>query len=359
MIYFKSIREGVRLPVRADPCAVGFDVFYPESVTIPPHATAWIPSGIKIVITDGHLGTLSIRASVAKKMNLMVVGQHIHPNYTEEIQLGLYNNSDKPVEVRRGDRIIQLFVTAAVTQVTTEEPRCLKQATVKSIGLTGLRDPLRDIPDMTEPLKDVLCIASDKVHRTADFFINSLRKGFTQVLPYQHVIIDVPLFSVDRGIAELSTEYLQLLPYVLIKKGDKYLSYRRGKAGTEAKLHDKYSIGIGGHVDIGTDYKLETLNSDLLLPILAANIEREIDEEIGYQVPEDNVPLGCLVSRDHTNPTEVGWFHIGILYVITVPKDFEPKTKDEGMKEFRWLEVNELRKLNLEPWSQAAIDYMH
>ena len=201
----------------------------------------------------------------------------------------------------------------------------------------------------------VLCIKSQPVHKLASKQPEA--KSFTKVLPYKIVLNNVELFSIERDDAETNYSYLQLLPYVLIKKGNKFLSYRRGRAGTEAKLHDKYSIGIGGHVDEGLDYFSESLNEQLVLGILQHNIARELDEEIGL-IPADTVPLGCLVSQDPSNSTEVGWVHLGVVYEIRVPDDFEPKTKDEGMKEFRWLTVNELHAINLEPWSQAALDQL-
>src|SRR6185437_9107757 len=52
----------------------------------------------------------------------------------------------------------------------------------------------------------------------------------------------------NRSEAELDRRYKQLIPYVLIICNGKILRYRRGKGGSEKRLHGFYSVGVGGHI---------------------------------------------------------------------------------------------------------------
>ena len=52
-----------------------------------------------------------------------------------------------------------------------------------------------------------------------------------------------------RARAENDPSFKQLIPYVIIHSGNKFLSYVRGKAEGENRLVGNRSIGIGGHVN--------------------------------------------------------------------------------------------------------------
>ena len=45
----------------------------------------------------------------------------------------------------------------------------------------------------------------------------------------------------DRDLAEVDVGFKQLIPYAIIKAGDRILIYTRGKKGGEVKLHAKRS----------------------------------------------------------------------------------------------------------------------
>lgn len=142
MIYFKALREGIVVPQRASVEDSSFDITVPESLTILPQQSAWIKSGLNIVIPQGYIGLFSIRASVAQATNLQCNAGNLHPNYPNEILIGLWNPSDKPIEIRKGDRLIQLVVLSVCTQTTDSRPRCLNGGENKAVGSTGLYAPL-------------------------------------------------------------------------------------------------------------------------------------------------------------------------------------------------------------------------
>src|SRR6266542_6473300 len=52
-----------------------------------------------------------------------------------------------------------------------------------------------------------------------------------------------------RSQAEENPRFKQIIPYVLIKRGESLLHYVRGKGSGEKRLVAKGSIGIGGHIN--------------------------------------------------------------------------------------------------------------
>ena len=73
---------------------------------------------------------------------------------------------------------------------------------------------------------------------------------------------------------------------------------RRTKAGADARLHDRYSIGVGGHLNPG--------DGDL-----AGGLRREWREEVSA----DFVPEFRLIGLLNDDTTDVGSVHVGAVYL--------------------------------------------
>src|SRR4030095_16162199 len=69
-------------------------------------------------------------------------------------------------------------------------------------------------------------------------------------------------FFVERAVAERTPSWKQIIPYTLVQCGERVLLTRRTKGGGEARLHDKHSIGIGGHIN-PVDLEQGTLRNPL------------------------------------------------------------------------------------------------
>ena len=52
-----------------------------------------------------------------------------------------------------------------------------------------------------------------------------------------------------RDEAETDPSWKQIIPYLLLRDGERILLMRRTKAGADERLHDRYSIGVGGHIN--------------------------------------------------------------------------------------------------------------
>lgn len=100
-----------------------------------------------------------------------------------------------------------------------------------------------------------------------------------------------------RDAMERDPSFKQLIPYLVLRDGDRYFLMRRTRAGGDARLHDRWSIGVGGHLNPGDED-------------LAGGLRREWREELVADFEPDFRPVALL--NDDT--TEVGAVHLGIVY---------------------------------------------
>lgn len=147
----------------------------------------------------------------------------------------------------------------------------------------------------------------------------------------------------DRPVAEEDPTHKQLIPYVIVRDGNRVFLMHRTDAGGDARLHGRASIGVGGHlnpVDEGED------------PLLAG-LRREWDEELEADWEPDFRLVGLL--NDDSNA--VGAVHLGV--VFTVEADGRPlqvRERDKLSGEF--VEPDAVRSAwdRLETWSQLVAD---
>ena len=50
-----------------------------------------------------------------------------------------------------------------------------------------------------------------------------------------------------RPAAETDRSIKQIIPYLVLRDGDRIFLMKRTRAGGDARLHDQYTIGVGGH----------------------------------------------------------------------------------------------------------------
>jgi predicted NUDIX family phosphoesterase len=149
-----------------------------------------------------------------------------------------------------------------------------------------------------------------------------------------------------RSAMEQDPTWKQVIPYPILRDGPRWFLMRRTRAGSDARLHDRYSIGVGGHVnpeDGGLDGDLSTA------------LRREWAEELAIDFLPDFRFVGLL--NDDTNP--VGQVHLGLVY--------------EGDAAGRPVAIRETDKLSggfvttgevaavadrLETWSRLAFEFI-
>ncbi len=147
-------------------------------------------------------------------------------------------------------------------------------------------------------------------------------------------------FFIDRPTAEISPQYKQIIPYVLIRHDDAYFLLQRTPKQTEARLHHKLSLGIGGHINPDT-------------PELFDGLQKELEEEVNVAGDYDLTFVGIL--NDDT--TDVGRVHLGAVYVLDAHDDNVTVRETEKMSG-RWVTRHALaeHRQAMETWSQIVYD---
>lgn len=183
---------------------------------------------------------------------------------------------------------------------------------------------------------------------------NSYNGAYTQQL-LQHG------FFVKREIAEYSEEYLQVIPYVTIRSKDEFLTYRRTSKGGEERLHEKFSVGVGGHVN--TDDLIKALSSPPPNKVYAElamieGVDRELKEELEWDAQRHWLMVNGPIIYDGTN--SVGRVHLGVVFEGHLPdKEGVSLKKQEGLADIQWNTIEELLELEdkLEEWSSMYVHY--
>jgi predicted NUDIX family phosphoesterase len=104
-----------------------------------------------------------------------------------------------------------------------------------------------------------------------------------------------------RAEMEVDPSFKQIIPYLVLRDGQRYFLMQRTDAGADARLHGLYSIGVGGHLNPGDGG-------------LIAGLEREWREEL----VADFLPEFDLVALLNDDTTPVGAVHLGAVYLADV-----------------------------------------
>ena len=104
-----------------------------------------------------------------------------------------------------------------------------------------------------------------------------------------------------RSAMEADESWKQVIPYPVLRDGEAWFLMRRTRAGGDVRLHDRYSIGVGGHVNPEDG----GLDGDLSIAL-----RREWLEELAV----DFVPEFRFVGLLNDDTTPVGRVHVGLVY---------------------------------------------
>lgn len=247
--------------------------------------------------------------------------------------------------------------------ITTEEVEKLEEL-LKQAGLTEeqtasiLKESV--VSKATEP---VLVVDSTLVHQVfkdykdhtgvelnpsenVNDFVETLEKNPNELKVHQ------------RGLAEVDPSIKQLIPYTIIRNGEgKIMVYKRESGGGEGRLHDKYSIGVGGHSNPITKEELGLTREPTFLEMMAENGNRELEEELTISGEKEVTTLGLL--NDDTN--EVGQVHVCYLQECKVTGEVSVSEEEQDiLKIVGWYTEEELQAMvkehNFETWSELIIN---
>ncbi len=150
-----------------------------------------------------------------------------------------------------------------------------------------------------------------------------------------------------RDGVETDPGFKQIIPYILFQTHDfiETAIYRR--AGGEKRLHDLWSVGIGGHIN-----PEDHMNGDQSFPeILTAGMDRELTEEISLRPSGENPEFIGMINEEIT---DVGRVHLGAVFRIITrfPRKIFPGPE---LADFSWEKTAEVNRKNLELWSRLAL----
>lgn len=148
-----------------------------------------------------------------------------------------------------------------------------------------------------------------------------------------------------RGDMESNPDFKQIIPYMVFRSDDRYFIMQRSAQGFENRLHNRYSLGIGGHIN------REDLDQG---EIILEWANREFREEVNYSGNFKATPLGLL--NDDSN--EVGQVHLG--YVLELVDDTGIISIRDEHRLGRLATLDEIKEVydGMETWSQMVHDFL-
>ena len=143
-----------------------------------------------------------------------------------------------------------------------------------------------------------------------------------------------------REAMERDPAYKQVIPYLVLRDGARYFLMHRTRAGGDTRLHDRWSIGVGGHLNPG--------DADVF-----GGLRREWREEVDAAFEPDFQPIALL--NDGT--TEVGSVHIGVI-VVADAAGRPVRVRETDKLEGEFVDPAEVRAVvdRLETWSALVFD---
>jgi predicted NUDIX family phosphoesterase len=155
---------------------------------------------------------------------------------------------------------------------------------------------------------------------------------------------------IKRSELEDDPSFKQIIPYAIISNKDSYYLFRRTSGQREKRLHNKYTLGAGGHMNPGDS--IESKEQYLIDELL-----RELFEEV-------KLLNGCLIEdiefigfiNDDTIP--VGRVHIGLLCNIHVSNK-EVYINETDKMTAVWINKSDLAEYyeGMETWTKITFDY--
>ena len=94
---------------------------------------------------------------------------------------------------------------------------------------------------------------------------------------------------------EADPGFKQVIPYLVLRDDERYFLMRRTRAGGDVRLHDRWSIGVGGHLNPGDE-----------------NIDGGLRREWSEELIADFVPEFRFVGLLNDDTTAVGQVHLKV-----------------------------------------------
>ncbi len=149
----------------------------------------------------------------------------------------------------------------------------------------------------------------------------------------------LPRFEVEED-----PHYRQIIPYAVVTRADEVFLVERLAAGSEARLHHRLSLGIGGHISPEAHPNARDAIEGALV--------RELREEL-YLGAFIATPMGLIHQAGGVSSV-----HTGVLYLVRTTGEVRVRETEKLRGAFvSWDEVASVYA-RLERWSQAALRFL-
>ncbi|MFZ0281225.1 MAG: hypothetical protein WAL29_06230 [Bacteroidales bacterium] len=192
----------------------------------------------------------------------------------------------------------------------------------------------------------VFAFPTDGFWKLVTYKKKGLIKGNSEVLKR---IVQNGLF-LGRSESEENPSFKQIIPYAIISNEESFYLFKRTSGQAEKRLHNKFSLGVGGHMN--PDDSMESKEQYFI-----DQLKRELFEEV-------KLLNGCLIEdiefigfiNDDTIP--VGSVHIGLLYNIHVSNK-EVYINETDKMTAEWIDKSNLAEFyeGMETWSKITFDF--
>jgi len=192
----------------------------------------------------------------------------------------------------------------------------------------------------------VFAFPTDELWKLMTYKKKGLIKENSEVLKR---IVQNGLF-LRRSELEEDPSFKQIIPYAIISNNESFYLFRRTSKQTEKRLQNKFSLGVGGHMN--PDDSMESKEQYLI-----DELKRELYEEV-------KLLNGCLIEdiefigfiNDDT--ISVGSVHIGLLYNIHVSNK-EVYINETDKMTADWIDKPNLAEFyeGMETWTKITFDF--
>lgn len=145
-----------------------------------------------------------------------------------------------------------------------------------------------------------------------------------------------------RDEAEQDPSFKQVIPYLLVRDRGRLFLMKRTRAGGDARLHERWSLGIGGH-----------LNPD------DGGVTEGLRREFAEEMEADWEPEPRLIGLLNDDREPVGKVHVGVVFVAEAAgRALRVRETDKLTGDF--VAPREVLRVydGLETWSQHVYDHL-
>ena len=118
-VNIKKLNDKAVIPSYGSEYSAGADLYacLNSDLTVNPHETVLIPTGIAIELPLGYAGLIYARSGLATKKGLAPANKVgvVDCDYRGEVKVALHNHTEIPQTVSSGERVAQLVITPYLT----------------------------------------------------------------------------------------------------------------------------------------------------------------------------------------------------------------------------------------------------